>query len=207
MKVMPIEKTGITTSRLVLGCMGFGGDWNHSPYSKEDMLNAEKAIDAALANDITMFDHADIYRRGKAEKVFGEILKSRPELRENIVLQSKCGIRFADGEIPNRYDFSKSHILDSVDGILSRLNTEYIDVLLLHRPDPLMEPEVVAEAFETLKESCKVRYFGVSNMSASQIKLLNAYMRSPPTRTCSPRSTTGPSATSTSSRSWPAAAC
>lgn len=68
MKVMPIEKTGITTSRLVLGCMGFGGDWNHSPYSKEDMLNAEKAIDAALANDITMFDHADIYRRGKAEK-------------------------------------------------------------------------------------------------------------------------------------------
>lgn len=179
MKVMPIEKTGITTSRLVLGCMGFGGDWNHSPYSKEDMLNAEKAIDAALANDITMFDHADIYRRGKAEKVFGEILKSRPELRENIVLQSKCGIRFADGEIPNRYDFSKSHILDSVDGILSRLNTEYIDVLLLHRPDPLMEPEVVAEAFETLKESGKVRYFGVSNMSASQIKLLNAYCSEP----------------------------
>jgi predicted oxidoreductase len=179
MKIMPLEKRDITTSRLVLGCMGFGGGWDQTPYSKEDVRQAEKAIDAALASGITMFDHADIYRRGKSEKVFGEILQSRPELRENIILQSKCGIRFADEKNPGRYDFSKEHILNSVDGILSRLNTEYLDILLLHRPDPLMEPEVVAEAFETLKKSGKVRHFGVSNMSAAQIQLLNAYCSEP----------------------------
>lgn len=179
MKVMPIEKREITTSRLVLGCMGFGGGWDQTPYTKEDMLRAEKAIDAALSNGITMFDHADIYRMGKAEKVFGEILKSRPELRENIILQSKCGIRFADSNNPKRYDFSKDYILDSVDGILNRLNTEYLDTFLLHRPDPLIEPEEVAEAFEMLKRSGKVRHFGVSNMSASQIQFLNAYCSEP----------------------------
>ncbi|WP_010094512.1 aldo/keto reductase [Ornithinibacillus scapharcae] len=179
MKIMPIEKREITTSRLILGFMGFGGDWDRTPYSKKDVLKAEKAIDTALSNGITMFDHADIYRSGKAEKVFGEILKSRPELRGNVVLQSKCGIRFADGKNPGRYDFSKNHILNSVDGILNRLNTEYLDILLLHRPDPLMEPEEVAEAFETLKVSGKVRHFGVSNMSGSQIQFLNAYCSQP----------------------------
>ncbi|PAE29328.1 aldo/keto reductase [Paenibacillus sp. 7884-2] len=179
MKVMPIEKMGITTSRLILGCMGFGGDRDQTAYTKEDILKTEKAIDAALSHGITMFDHADIYNMGKAEKVFGEILKSRPELRENIVLQSKCGIRFADGKNPGRYDFSKDYILNSVDGILNRLNTEYLDILLLHRPDPIMEPEEVAEAFETLKRSGKVRHFGVSNMSASQIQFLNAYCSEP----------------------------
>ncbi|GGA83048.1 aldo/keto reductase [Ornithinibacillus halotolerans] len=179
MKVMPIEKKGITTSRLILGCMGFGGSWDNTPYTKEDVLNTEKAIDVALSNGITMFDHADIYRKGKAEKVFGEILQSRPELRENIVLQSKCGIRFADGKNPGRYDLSKDHILNSVDGILDRLNTDYLDILLLHRPDPLMEPEEIAEAFELLRTSGKVRHFGVSNMNASQIKILNAYCSEP----------------------------
>lgn len=179
MKVMPIEKREITTSRLILGFMGFGGDWNQSSYTKEDVLKAEKAIDTALSNGITMFDHADIYRSGKAEKIFGEILKSRPELRDNMILQSKCGIRFADEENPGRYDFSKNHILKSVDGILNRLNTEYLDILLLHRPDQLIEPEEVAEAFETLKQSGKVRHFGVSNMSASQMQFLNAYCPEP----------------------------
>lgn len=179
MQVMPIEKRGITTSRLILGCMGLGGEWDQSPSTREDILKTERVIDAALSTGITMFDHADIYKMGKAEKVFGEILKSRPELRGNMVLQSKCGIRFADGKNPGRYDFSKNYILDSVDGILSRLKTEYLDILLLHRPDPLMEPEEVAEAFETLKKSGKVRHFGVSNMSASQIQFLNAYCTEP----------------------------
>ncbi|MDR4947671.1 aldo/keto reductase [Neobacillus cucumis] len=179
MKVMPLQKRGITSSRLALGCMGFGGDRDQTAYTKEDILKAEKAIDAALASGITMFDHADIYRMGKAEKVFGEILSSRPGLRENIVLQSKCGIRFADERNPHRYDFSKDHILNSVDGILNRLNTEYLDVLLLHRPDPLMEPEEVAEAFNTLKEAGKVSHFGVSNMNSDQIKFLNAYCSKP----------------------------
>lgn len=179
MKAMPLEKRGITTSRIALGCMRFGGSWDTNPYSKEDVVKVEKAIDVALESGITMFDHADIYTIGKAERVFGEILKARPELREKIVLQSKCGIRFADEKNPTRYDFSKDYILNSVDGILSRLNTEYLDILLLHRPDPLVEPEEVAEAFESLKGSGKVRHFGVSNMNVPQIQLLNSYCSEP----------------------------
>ncbi|TXC91830.1 aldo/keto reductase [Metabacillus litoralis] len=173
--IMPLQKREITSSRLILGCMGFGGGWNSDPITSEDILKAEKAIDAAQAIGITMFDHADIYTMGKAEKVFGEILNTRPSLRENMVIQSKCGIRFQDELGPQRYDFSKNHILSSVDAILGRLHTEYIDILLLHRPDPLIEPEVVAEAFEELKTSGKVRHFGVSNMSSAQIKLIEAY--------------------------------
>lgn len=173
--IMPLQKREITNSRLILGCMGFGGGWNSDPITNEDILKAEKAIDAAQSIGITMFDHADIYTMGKAEKVFGEILNTRPSLREDMVIQSKCGIRFQDELGPQRYDFSKNHILSSVDAILGRLHTEYIDILLLHRPDPLIEPEVVAEAFEELKTSGKVRHFGVSNMSAAQIKLIEAY--------------------------------
>ncbi|HSH77858.1 MAG TPA: aldo/keto reductase, partial [Herpetosiphonaceae bacterium] len=89
-----------------------------------------------------------------------------------IVLQSKCGIRFGEGAVPGRFDFSKAHILGSVDGILRRLQVDYLDILLLHRPDPLMEPDEVAEAFGMLKAAGKVRYFGVSNMSAAQIQFL-----------------------------------
>ncbi|MBM7603186.1 putative oxidoreductase [Metabacillus crassostreae] len=173
--IMPLQKREITSSRLILGCMGFGGGWNSDPITSEDILKAEKAIDAAQAIGITMFDHADIYTMGKAEKVFGDILKLSPTLRENIIIQSKCGIRLQDEIGPQRYDFSKNHILSSVDAILSRLHTEYIDILLLHRPDPLIEPEIVAEAFEELKTSGKVRRFGVSNMNAAQIKLIESY--------------------------------
>jgi predicted oxidoreductase len=169
---MPLEQRGISTSRLVLGCMPFGGGWNDHPITDEDVRNAEKAVDAALAIGISMFDHADIYSRGKAEETFGTILKNRPDLRDQIVIQSKCGIRFAEGDVPGRFDFSQEHILASVDGSLRRLGIEYLDVLLLHRPDPLMEPDEVAEAFGKLKSAGKVRYFGVSNMSAAQIRFL-----------------------------------
>lgn len=128
---------------------------------------------------INLFDHADIYTQGKAERVFGQILAERPELRESIFIQSKCGIRFAENGVPGRYDFSKEHILGSVDGILDRLGIEYLDFLLLHRPDPLMDPEEVAEALRRLKSSGKVRRFGVSNMSAGQIQLLQSYCDEP----------------------------
>lgn len=178
-KEMPLKKREISSSRLILGCMGLGGSWDQNPLTKEDRITAEKAVEAALSSGITMFDHADIYKMGKAEAVFGEILREKPELRENIILQSKCGIRFKENNLPQRYDFSKEHILQSVDGILKRLNTEYLDILLLHRPDPLMEPEEVAEAFDKLKTTGKVRNFGVSNMSSSQIKLLQTYCSDP----------------------------
>lgn len=176
---MPLEKREITNSRLVMGCMGLGGSWDKSPLTENDLYIAEKAVDAALSIGISMFDHADIYKMGKSETVFGKVLKGRPELREKIVLQSKCGIRFPESDNPGRYDFSRNHILQSVDGILSRLGIDYLDILLLHRPDPLVEPEEVAEAFQTLKQSGKVRNFGVSNMSAAQIKFLQSYTSSP----------------------------
>src|SRR3954447_16590159 len=156
MPVMPLAQRGIATNRLIMGCMSFGGEWNRDPLTKEDVLQAEKAVDAALSIGISIFDHANIYRMGKAETAFGQILKGRPALREQIVIQSKCGIRFGEGSVPGRFDFSKEHILESVDGSLSRLGIEYVDVLLLHRPDPLVEPEEVAEAFGTLKAAGKV---------------------------------------------------
>jgi len=179
MKAMPLVKRGISNSRLVFGCMGIGGDWNHEPLTKVDYITAEAAVEAALAIGITMFDHADIYKMGKSESVFGQILKNRPDLRDQIVLQSKCGIRFADGDLPGRYDFTKSHIVSSVDGILTRLGVEHIDVLLLHRPDPLMEPDEVAEAFNVLRSAGKVRHFGVSNMTAAQIRFLQRSIAEP----------------------------
>jgi predicted oxidoreductase len=159
--------------------MPFGDSWDHAPITPEQVQKAERAIDAALSIDISMFDHADIYTMGKSETIFGSILKRRPSLREQIVLQSKCGIRFPEGNIPTRFDFSKAHILAAVDGILDRLATEYLDILLLHRPDPLIEPDEVAEAFRILKDSGKVRHFGVSNMSPGQIRFLQRALPDP----------------------------
>ncbi|MDD9271082.1 aldo/keto reductase family oxidoreductase [Paenibacillus sp. GCM10023248] len=179
MRIMPLEKRGISNSRVVFGCMGLGGDWTAAPITKEDAVIAEKAVEAALSIGITMFDHADIYKRGKAETVFGDILKKRPDLRDQIILQSKVGIRFQDDVNPQRFDFSKSHIIPSVDGILSRLGVEHLDVLLLHRPDPLMEPEEIAEAFNILRSAGKVRHFGVSNMTAAQMRFIQNSLPEP----------------------------
>lgn len=176
MKTIPIQKHGINASQIVLGCMRMGGDWDkNSPITGEHLKEGHKAVETALEIGINMFDHADIYTVGKAEQVFGQVLKSKPGLREQIILQSKCGIRFAEGNSPHRFDFSEEHILRSVDGILQRLGTEYLDILLLHRPDALVDPEEVASAIHKLKSSGKVRHVGVSNMSQGQIKLLQAY--------------------------------
>lgn len=180
LKALPLNRRGIPASRIALGCMGLGGGWDYEPLTAENLKQAEEALEAALAIGINFYDHADIYTRGKAEKVFGQLLKARPGLREDIILQSKCGIRLIEpGDTTNRMDLSKEHILSSVDGSLARLGTDYLDILLLHRPDPLMDPEEVAEALYQLKASGKVRHFGVSNMSAAQIKLLETYCGEP----------------------------
>lgn len=180
MRIMPLEKRGISGSRLALGCMGIGGSWDRSePYTAEHVRQAEAAVEAALSAGITFFDHADIYTRGKAESVFGEILRRQPDLRGQIVIQSKVGIQLAEGDLPARFNFSKEHILPSVDGILERLGTDYLDILLLHRPDPLMEPDEIAEAFTRLKQSGKVRNFGVSNMNPGQIRFLQRSLPDP----------------------------
>lgn len=171
-KVMPLVRRGVNASRLALGCMPFGGSWDSEPFTEQHVKEAEAAVEAALEIGITMFDHADIYTRGKAEQVFGRILQSKPELREQIIVQSKCGIQLSDGVLPGRFNFSYDHIVQSVDDSLERLGIDYLDVLLLHRPDPLVEPDEVAEALAVLKSAGKVRYFGVSNMSAPQIEFL-----------------------------------
>ncbi|MCG6201467.1 aldo/keto reductase [Psychromonas antarctica] len=164
---------------IAYGCMGLGGGWDQNPISTENIKQAHQVIDSALSAGINLFDHADIYTLGKAEKAFGQVLAERPELRESIYLQSKCAIRFADSQGPKRYDFSKEWINLSVDNILSRLNTDYLDVLMLHRPDPLMELDEVADTLLALKRSGKVRHFGVSNMQYQQIAYLQSALDAP----------------------------
>ena len=156
--------------------------WDDQPVTTSEISATLKVVEAALEQGITLFDHADIYARGKSELLFGHALRQLPDLRGRIALQSKCGIRFADDPhpgVPARYDFSQEHLLRSVEGTLRRLGTEYLDILLLHRPDPLAEPAEVASAFDALQRSGKVRHFGVSNHSASQISLLRKYVDQP----------------------------
>ena len=139
-----------------------------------DTKTAEDFIKTAIENGANFFDHADIYGGGEAEKIFSEAIGMNDDIREKIMIQSKCGI------VPGKsFDFSKEHILKSVDGSLKRLNTDYLDVLLLHRPDTLFEPEEVCEAFDILKESGKVRNFGVSNEGIWQMEYLRRNLNVP----------------------------
>ena len=158
---------GMEASRISLGCMRI---------DKLSNKEAQALLNTALEKGINFFDHADVYASGESERVFSKAINMDRSLRDKILLQSKCGIR-KDGIV--RYDFSRDYILESVDGILKRLNTEYLDVLLLHRPDPLVEPEEVAEAFDRLHTAGKVRNFGVSNQSPMLMELLSRYVRQP----------------------------
>ena len=141
---------------------------------KAGKAEAETFIKSALECGAYFFDHADVYGKGLAEEIFAEAIGMSPSVREKIVLQTKCGIRPGAA-----FDFSRDHILRAVDGSLKRLRTDYIDVLLLHRPDALMEPEEVAEAFGILQGTGKVRCFGVSNQKPMQIELLRKYVKQP----------------------------
>lgn len=161
MKKINIGNGKINASEISLGCMRM---------SKLELNEASNLINTALEEGINFFDHADIYGGGKSEEVFAEAVDMKPSVRGKFIIQTKCAIR------KGYYDFSKEYILNSVEGSLRRLKTEYIDTLLLHRPDTLMEPEEVAEAFDTLQSSGKVRYFGVSNQNTMQIELLNKYL-------------------------------
>lgn len=150
-------------SSVAMGCMRL-----------QQAKDPQAVIEAAYQSGITFFDHADIYGGGQCERIFGEALQSSYIKREDIFIQSKCSI--VSGQ---RYDMSKEHILKSVDEILERLNTNYLDSLLLHRPDPLMDPCEVADAIDELFKAGKIRYFGVSNMGIYQIELLQKYLKQP----------------------------
>ena len=157
MKYIPYGPSKTPVSVVGGGCMRI---------ADMDAAAADAYVKTALDTGINFFDHADIYGGGKSEEVFGKLFASEPSLREKMFLQSKCAIR------SGFFDFSKEYILESVDGILKRLNTDHLDALLLHRPDALMEPEEVQEAFDTLYQAGKVRNFGVSNMNPMQMQLL-----------------------------------
>ena len=174
-----IPHTDLEVSRIAYGCMNLGR-WNRYPLTEDEQRDAVDVLRTAYEAGINLFDHADIYAYGKSEEAFAAIWDEIP--RENVVLQSKCGIILAGDprfEGPGRYDFSYEHIVRSVDGILRRLQTDYLDILLLHRPDPLVEPEEVARAFDELQQSGRVRAFGVSNHSAAQMELFQAYVDQP----------------------------
>jgi predicted oxidoreductase len=182
MESIKIPNTGLEVSRLAFGCMGLGGGWApHTELTSEHEQQTREFLDAAEELGVNFFDHANIYGRGRSEEIFGRVLKERPSLREKIVIQSKCGIRLANEPpgTPNRFDFSRDHILESVDAILARLRTDRLEILLLHRPDPLWDGEEIAEAFQRLKLSGKVRYFGVSNQNRFQMEYLQSFLADP----------------------------
>jgi len=164
---------------VVLGCMGLGGAWDDPTWSTADLDTAAAAIEAALDAGITVFDHADIYARGKAEAVFGEVLARSADLRGRIVLQSKCGIRLPEGDAPGLYDLRGPVIRQRVQESLERLQTDALDVLLLHRPDPLADPADVAAVLTDLHREGLVRAVGVSNTDAAQIAALQAHLDLP----------------------------
>ena len=150
--------------------------------SAGDRDKGKRAIHAAVDAGYTLFDHADIYGNGECEKLFGEVLRESPDLRDRVLIASKCGIRMPGDpgpEDPARYDFSPSHITSSVEDSLQRLGVERLDLFLLHRPDYLMNAEELAVILQSLKASGKVAHFGVSNFSPSQVEMLQAFMSDP----------------------------
>jgi predicted oxidoreductase len=168
-----------SAQELIYGCMGLGGSWADEPHDVQHVDEAAGAVEAALAAGITLFDHADIYRGGKSEAVFGEVLAATPGLRDRIRLQTKCGIRLNERGLATHYDLSRESILERVDGSLKRLQTDYVDVLLLHRPDPLTDLAEVAAAVGQLLADGKVRALGLSNMSGAQIEALQGRLEVP----------------------------
>ena len=165
MKEIVLGTTGKKVPAVVVGCMRLAG---------KSCVEMQRFLHTALEHGAFFFDHADIYGGGQSEAIFGEAMAKDSFIkREELFLQSKCGIR------KGFYDFSKEHIIASVDGILNRLQTDYLDALLLHRPDALVEPEEVAEAVEELFQKGKVRHFGVSNHKPMQIELLKKYVEQP----------------------------
>ncbi|EOT43192.1 MULTISPECIES: aldo/keto reductase [Enterococcus] len=163
MKQVNFGPNELGVSSVVLGCMRI-----------TEAKDPVAVIQTAVENGINFFDHADIYGQGKCEEIFADAFAKTSYKREDMFIQSKCGI--VPGEM---YDFSKEHIISSVEKSLKRLNVDYLDALLLHRPDTLMEPEEVAAAFDQLESDGKVKYFGVSNQYSRQIELLQKYVRQP----------------------------
>lgn len=169
-----LQKTGLECSRIIAGAWR----WNEVSADVVDRL-----VKTAMDVGITSFDHADIYGSYNNEAIFGDVIRKQPAIRKNMQLITKCGIKLLSDKFPGtwikHYDTSKGHILNSVDQSLKNLGTDYIDLLLIHRPDPLMDAEEVAETFGLLKQNGKVLHFGVSNFTSTQFELLQSCLQFP----------------------------
>lgn len=182
MKTYRIPNTDLDVSRIAFGTANLGGTWDTSPLTQDARNRADKLLHTAVEQGINFIDLADVYTWGKSNKAVGDVIKNDPSFRDKVILQSKSGI-ILPGEIhegsPTVYDFSYENLTSRVETTLKSLNTDYIDILLLHRPDALVEPEEVARAFDLLQSSGKVRYFGVSNHNVLQIELLKKFVDQP----------------------------
>ncbi len=178
MQTVRIADTQLMVSRLAYGCWRIAG-WEGAECTPERELHGRQAVIAAFEAGFTLFDHADIYSDGMGEAIFGKVLKDLPELRGRAIIASKCGIRRAgkpDPQAPYRYDFSYEHIVESCEQSLRRLGVDTIDIYQLHRPDYLANPDEVARAFTQLRQSGKVREFGLSNASPSFFAMLQRHL-------------------------------
>lgn len=178
MNKIELGQSGLQSSRLGYGCWRIINRVEHVEVTPDREEDAKKAVLAAVDAGYTLFDHADIYSDGAAESAFGKVLRENPRLRSEMIIASKCGIRKAGENVvekPYRYDSSAAHIILSCEGSLKRLQTDFIDIYQIHRPDFLTNPEEVAGAFTRLKEQGKVRHFGVSNAPPSFVNMLQKY--------------------------------
>jgi predicted oxidoreductase len=174
MQKIKIQPSGPILSRLAVGV------WRWHTLQTNQI---EELINTSLSEGVSTFDHADIYGNYSCDEIFGSVLKTNPSLRNQLEIVTKCGIKLLSEKMPNHkikhYDTSKEHIIWSVENSLKMLGTDRIDLLLLHRPDPLLNPIEVVEAFATLKKQGKVLHFGVSNFTPSQFEMLQSYLSFP----------------------------
>lgn len=177
MNKIEIGVSRMSASQLAYGCWRVAGTWDPAEITDESQAAGKHAIIRAYECGYTLFDNADIYCRGHAERILGEVLREVSGMRDQVLIATKCGIRFPgtpNADSPQRYDFSAQHILESCEGSLQRLGIETIDLLMLHRPDYLADPDEIAEAFSKLKAAGKVRFFGVSNFRTMLVTALQA---------------------------------
>ncbi len=182
METISLGVSSLKSSRLAYGCWRVAGTWDPKEVTPESRAAGRAAIRCAYEGGYTLFDTADIYCRGESENILGETLREVRGMRENVVIATKCGIRFPGTPhpgSPQRYDFSARHIISSCEGSLKRLGIDTIDLLILHRPDYLADPVEIADAFTRLKAQGKVRFFGVSNFRPTLVTALQVACPAP----------------------------
>ncbi len=177
--MIPLKKHISDTSQMIYGCMHLGGGWNSNPISIEDEKLTQQIIETCIDCGINVIDLADIYTFGKAESVVGKVLKKSPQLAEKIYIQSKVGIKLKPQHSISQYDFSPEYISSAIDASLSRLQVEKLDVLFLHRPDPLVEVTALSNTLNQYWQEDRFGYLAVSNMHAGQIAMLEQHLDMP----------------------------